>query len=573
MNALIDFLARNEFTSDLFYKLFGVNPPTAYYFAVNDGLPQFGRTYIPLCLAILALLILVCVFGLLNPGNLPKKSTKVTDSPLKGKNFIFLGSSITKGFASYGKSFVDMIADRNDAVCVKEAVNGTTLVDKSDRSYISRLKKISPDTPCDVFVCQLSTNDAAKNSPLGAVAEGKDRDSFDTKTVCGAIEYIIAYVKETWNCPVAFYTNPQYNNERYAAMVDALGSIAAKWDIQVIDLWHNEEINQKCKKRLYKNDSIHPTRKGYAAWTPVFEQALSDILAGREVAKGNAVALDPAKLKSKRIRHTIWQFIKYALLIALAVIVAILMCGIRVFGLYSGRGLPGNDKIYNPSKLTAYENSPIEGKTVLFLGSSVTQGYGGGNISFVDYIEKLDSVHAIKEVMGGTTVANITVGYAFDRNSYVSRLMKHDASEPVDCVVVQLSTNDATNMANGLPVGELSDSKNIEDIDDTTFVGGMEKIIAYSYQTWGCPVVVYSNANPRFDYAIYEDMIELTRMVTDKWGATFLDLYNDEEFNNQVSDEQFNFYMTNATHPNKAGYLEWWTPAFEECLYELIGNK
>lgn len=175
--------------------------------------------------------------------------------------------------------------------------------------------------------------------------------------------------------------------------------------------------------------------------------------------------------------------------------------------------------------------------------------------------------------MGGTTVANITVGYAFDRNSYVSRLMKHDASEPVDCVVVQLSTNDATNMANGLPVGELSDSKNIEDIDDTTFVGGMEKIIAYSYQTWGCPVVVYSNADPRFDYTIYEDMIELTRMVTDKWGATFLDLYNDEEFNNQVSDEQFNFYMTNATHPNKAGYLEWWTPAFEECLYERIGNK
>lgn len=40
------------------------------------------------------------------------------------------------------------------------------------------------------------TNDATRNSPLGEISESCDLDSFDVKTVCGAIEYIIAYAKK-----------------------------------------------------------------------------------------------------------------------------------------------------------------------------------------------------------------------------------------------------------------------------------------------------------------------------------------------------------------------------------------
>jgi len=33
------------------------------------------------------------------------------------------------------------------------------------------------------------------------------------------MEYIICYAKQTWNCPVLFYTGTKYDSEQYAEMV------------------------------------------------------------------------------------------------------------------------------------------------------------------------------------------------------------------------------------------------------------------------------------------------------------------------------------------------------------------
>ena len=160
----------------------------------TSGVMEYGFTMLLIVLAVILVIVLIRVFGLLNGGNLsgkynPENLEKVKNSPLKGKNIVFLGSSVTKGFAAYGKSFVDMIAARTGANCVKEAVSGTTLVDDNAKSYVARLKALDPKTPCDLFVCQLSTNDATKKKPLGKVAAAGE--AYDTKTVCGAIEYII----------------------------------------------------------------------------------------------------------------------------------------------------------------------------------------------------------------------------------------------------------------------------------------------------------------------------------------------------------------------------------------------
>lgn len=48
----------------------------------------------------------------------------------------------------------------------------------------------------DLFICQLSTNDATGRKPLGKIADSRDMNFFDTKTVAGAIEFIIAYAFE-----------------------------------------------------------------------------------------------------------------------------------------------------------------------------------------------------------------------------------------------------------------------------------------------------------------------------------------------------------------------------------------
>ena len=197
-------------------------------------------------------------------------------SPLKGKRIAFLGSSVTYGASSLGTSFVEYLAARNDFIYRKEAVSGTTLVDNGENSYIARMKRMDRAEEFDLFVVQLSTNDATKHVPLGEIA-GKDAENYDTSTVCGAIEYIIGYVREAWGCPVVFYTNAYYESENYAAMVAALGRIAAEYGIGVIDLYTDEAFNAITdeQRSLYMADGIHPTKAGYLLWwTPEMEEYL-----------------------------------------------------------------------------------------------------------------------------------------------------------------------------------------------------------------------------------------------------------------------------------------------------------
>lgn len=208
----------------------------------------------------------------------PEQVEKTADSPLSGKHIIFLGSSVTYGASAKGKSFVDYIAAQNGCIITKETVSGTTLVDSGMDSYISRLKKLSAETPADLFVCQLSTNDASQDKPLGKIGESFDLEKFDTATVAGAMEYIIVYAQQTWDCPVIFYTNPRYDSEKYMAMVELLTEVAEKWDISVIDMWNDDTFNSITdeQRTLYMADVIHPTQAGYLEWwTPYIEEFLS----------------------------------------------------------------------------------------------------------------------------------------------------------------------------------------------------------------------------------------------------------------------------------------------------------
>ncbi len=225
------------------------------------------------------------MFGLFHAGNRGEYSVKnmqpETNSPLQGKTVLFLGSSVTYGYASMGESFADYLAATDGIICRKEAVSGTTLADLSGNSYVSRLQKTESSVRPDVFVCQLSTNDATKNIPLGSISDTTDAASFDTSTVAGAIEFIISYVRQTWDCPVVFYTQAKYDSAAYADMVDLLATIAAKWDITVLDLWNNEEVNAitQEQRELYLVDTIHPTKAGYAQWwLPHFRSCLIEVL-------------------------------------------------------------------------------------------------------------------------------------------------------------------------------------------------------------------------------------------------------------------------------------------------------
>ena len=218
------------------------------------------------------------------PGNAEEYAVENVEllehSPLEGMDIAFLGSSVTLGASAVRDSFADFIVVRNGADYVKDAVSATTLVEEGLNSYIARLKKMDTERNFDLFVVQLSTNDATKKTDLGKVSgRGKEHD---TKTVCGAIEYIIEYAEKTWNCPVVFYTNAYFESEEYAAMVQALKQIQEQYGIGVIDLYTDKEFNDitEEERELYMADKIHPTQAGYLKWwTPQMEEYLNVFMA------------------------------------------------------------------------------------------------------------------------------------------------------------------------------------------------------------------------------------------------------------------------------------------------------
>lgn len=189
--------------------------------------------------------------------------------PLEGKTIIFLGSSVTYGSAAGGYSFADALKAKYKINMIKEAVSGTTLVDNDGGSYVSRMKNnLDTSIQVDHVVVQLSTNDASQNKPLGRLSNSKDPASFNTKTIIGAIEYIVWYCQENWNCPVSFYTGTKYDSSLYEKMVKSLYDVQEKWGIGIIDLWNDADMNAvtEAEYNRYMSDPIHPNKMGYVKW-------------------------------------------------------------------------------------------------------------------------------------------------------------------------------------------------------------------------------------------------------------------------------------------------------------------
>ena len=218
-----------------------------------------------------------------------------------------------------------------------------------------------------------------------------------------------------------------------------------------------------------------------------------------------------------------------------------------------------------------HSESPLSGKTILFLGSSVTYGSAAEGQSFVELFETIDGVNTVKEAKSGTTLVDNTSALApagfDDGDSYIKRLKRVDASAHIDCVLCQLSTNDATLK---LPLGETGEGTAPESFDTSTVTGAVEYIIAYSRETWGCPVAFYTGSY--YDSKEYSEMVERLLELTDKWGIRVIDLYNDKEFNS-ISEDAYKYYMADPIRPTKEGYAEWWMPKLESEMIRIMQEQ
>ena len=223
------------------------------------------------------------------------------ESELSGKTFAALGSSITYGYGSKAVAFPEMIARMDICRFIKQAISGMTLAYDPSRpethpegSYVRQLlDQIDAAEKIDGFVVQLSPNDAQKGIPAGTISDSFEPKDQDPATITGAMEFILAYIKETWNCPVVFYINAYLDRayiehfaqthpefpvdiekachdllDNYEEMIRILYELQKKWHFEIADLWNNDEIRNASfeEKDLLMNDVIHPRKAGYLFW-------------------------------------------------------------------------------------------------------------------------------------------------------------------------------------------------------------------------------------------------------------------------------------------------------------------
>ena len=246
--------------------------------------------------------------------------------------------------------------------------------------------------------------------------------------------------------------------------------------------------------------------------------------------------------------------------IVLAVSIAAAAVILRKF---FGWGHPGNAAAYSLRRQPQKADSPLRGKTVFCLGSSISSGFSSGGVSFLDYLARIDGCRIIQETVSATTLA--------DRNyfSYLKRLRRRMSrmEKAPDCFLCQLSTNDAT--FRSVP-GKISRGTALQDFDCTTTTGGIEAVIATVREKWDCPILFFTAA--RYDNPRYHKLVNLLVGLQEKWGFSLLDLWHNDAFN-ALTDEERALYMNDPVHPTKAGYLRWWLPEFERAIEEALSLR
>lgn len=219
----------------------------------------------------------------------------------------------------------------------------------------------------------------------------------------------------------------------------------------------------------------------------------------------------------------------------------------------------GNNVAFGPDYVSFNPSSPLAGKSIAFLGSSVTYGFAAHGRSFVDYLQARDGVQVTKSAISGTTLAGEEPG------GYLDRLQADfSPAQHYDCFVCQLSTNDNRH---GKQLGLVTPEDQRHHFDLSTTLGAIEEICRLVTERFSCPLIFYTclQNDPEHKYA---DLIQQLRRLQEKWHFFVIDLFHNKGL--LASSAAHPYAMFDDVHPTQEGYLKIWLPVFEKELTAIL---
>ena len=207
---------------------------------------------------------------------------------------------------------------------------------------------------------------------------------------------------------------------------------------------------------------------------------------------------------------------------------------------------------------TVESTSPLKGKTMLFMGDSITYGSGDAVSPFrtgrawAGRIADLTGAITTNAAVGGAKVS-----YQRGDDNWVYSQYEPHKETKFDIIVMHGGVNDARY---DRTVGTLSEGKDEATLkkNQTSYVGGLEWIF-YMVSTTNTDAKLYFIANHRLDghsKGSARDMsayFDAAKQACEKWGVIFIDLYNNKELNDKLETKTTK-YLPDTLHLNAAGY-------------------
>ncbi|MBQ6488892.1 MAG: SGNH/GDSL hydrolase family protein [Solobacterium sp.] len=219
---------------------------------------------------------------------------------------------------------------------------------------------------------------------------------------------------------------------------------------------------------------------------------------------------------------------------------------------------PGNDPKYDPQTLQQRQTA-LSGKQILWLGSSFSAGTGSGGTALTDYLKQINDAEIINESLAHSYLSSVTQNSAVKRFRSSLALVSH-----ADYLVIEVSPIDAE-----MTHGAVSDSMDRFTFNIKTTTGALEYLIAYARELWDPVIILFTL--PYCSDPAYEQLLSRIHQVSDKWNVHLIDMYNDRELENPDPVKR-SLYMSDISHPTKAGLRDWIVPYMQEKLLNIAAG-
>lgn len=226
----------------------------------------------------------------------------------------------------------------------------------------------------------------------------------------------------------------------------------------------------------------------------------------------------------------------------------------------------------------ASTKDPLKGKTALFVGDSVCEGWKNGNTgiarfpdAYAGLIEKQTGIQSTNAGVGSSTIS--------DEKAIFLQFENYKKTD-FDFVVIQGGIND---MSHSIPIGEMSNSFNGDDFDTSTYAGGLEFTIYKAIEYYGDTAaigVLFSYASPNHpsgNGAKLPEYVAVGKAICEKWGISYLDMCNHAEITQKLNFTE-KVHTGDFIHLNAAGY-EIVTPyiidfmrSMSACSQDILGK-